>query len=170
MTPSYQQSLWKQFGATIDMLENALKMCPEKLWDTESRFWYKAYHTLFYLDYYLTVDPDSFTPPTPFTLSEFDPSGAMPDRTYTKDELLSYLDASREKCHRVIASLNDDLAAKRWINALRDYSFFEMLIYNMRHVQHHTAQLNLLLRQGINDSPGWISQTAADVNELAAAS
>lgn len=27
----------------------------------------------------------------------------------------------------------------------------------MRHVQHHTAQLNLLLRQEINDAPKWVS-------------
>jgi hypothetical protein len=165
MNTSYQQTLWKQFDATIDMLENALEMCPENLWDNENKFWYKAYHTLFYLDYYLTVDPDSFAPPAPFTLSEFDPAGSRPDRTYTKDELISYLGASREKCRNVIASLNDELAAKRWINALRDYSFFEMLIYNMRHVQHHTAQLNMLLRQGIDDAPGWVSQTEMEMQE-----
>jgi hypothetical protein len=163
MTASYQQSLWKQFGATIDMLENAITMCPEKLWDTDSLFWYKAYHTLFYMDYYLSPDPDSWAPPKPFTLSEFDASGKMPDRTYSKDELLAYLRVSREKCNRVIASLNDELAAKRWINPQRDYSFFEMLIYNMRHVQHHTAQLNMLLRQGINDAPRWVSQTVGEL-------
>ena len=33
----------------------------------------------------------------------------------------------------------------------------EVLLYNMRHVQHHVAQLNLLLRQSINDAPNWVS-------------
>jgi hypothetical protein len=32
----------------------------------------------------------------------------------------------------------------------------------MRYVQHHSAQLNLLLRQGIKNAPGWVSQ-AEDV-------
>src|SRR6476646_2144254 len=85
MDNELKESLWKQFGASIDMLENALRLCPDELWDTENKFWYNAYHCLVYLDYYLTVEPGNFLPPPPFTLSEFDPSGAMPDRVYTKN-------------------------------------------------------------------------------------
>ncbi len=54
MDASLKEILWKQFGAAIDMLENALVACPNELWNTTSEFWYIAYHTLFYLDYYLT--------------------------------------------------------------------------------------------------------------------
>ena len=36
------------------------------------------------------------------------------------------------------------------------YNVIEILLYNMRHVQHHAAQLNLLLRQAINDAPEWV--------------
>jgi uncharacterized damage-inducible protein DinB len=46
-----------------------------------------------------------------------------------------------------------------WKNEYRSFTIFELLLYNMRHVQHHAAQLNLLLRQGINDAPRWVSQT-----------
>src|ERR1043166_8843442 len=91
MNPNIRDILWKQFGAAIDMLENAITMCPDRLWDNEGRFWYNAYHCLFYLDYYLTLEPENFSPPAPFTLSEFDASGALPERTYSKEELLSYL-------------------------------------------------------------------------------
>jgi hypothetical protein len=153
-----KQSLWKQFGAAIDMLENAIVICPAEHWDTKTKFWYNAYHCLFYLDYYLTTDPQNFSPPSPFTLSEFDPSGAMPGRTYTKEELLSYLNQDRKKCHSLIASLTSELAARRWVNEYKDFSVFELLLYNLRHVQHHAAQLNLLLRQSINDAPRWVSQ------------
>ena len=159
MDGSLKEIVWKQFGASIDMLENAMKECPDELWDNELKFWYNAYHTLFYLDYYLTLDPEIFLPPSPFTLSEFDPAVILPERVYSKEELLNYLQLSRIKCHILIAGLTNELASKRWINAYRDYSIVEMLIYNMRHVQHHAAQLNLLLRQGINKAPAWISQT-----------
>ncbi len=155
----WKQTLWKQFGASIDMLENAMQICPPEFWSTETKFWYCAYHCLFYLDYYLSTHPDNFIPPQPFTLSEFDPSGAMPDRVYTKGELLAYLNHSRKKCYDLITSLDDELAAKRWIDSYRNYSTFEILIYNMRHMQHHAAQLNLLLRQGMDDGPKWVSQT-----------
>jgi hypothetical protein len=162
MKNDINQSLWKQFGASIDMLENSIQACPPELWSTETKFWYYAYHCLFYLDYYLSTDPEHFIPPQPFTLSEFDPSGAMPGRAYTKGELLAYLNHSRKKCHDLIASLNDELADRRWIDPYRNYSMFEMLIYNMRHVQHHAAQLNLLLRQGRDDAPRWVSRTTED--------
>jgi uncharacterized damage-inducible protein DinB len=35
----------------------------------------------------------------------------------------------------------------------------ELLLYNMRHVQHHTAQINLILRQIIDSAPRWVGVT-----------
>src|SRR5687767_6613522 len=122
-----KETLWKQFGAANDMLGNAMHACPDKYWADSSQFWYISYHTLFYLDYYLSEDPSSFTPPAPFTLSEFDPSGPMPERVYNKEELLSYLQFCRGKCHDLIARLSNESMAKRWINAYRNYNLVEML-------------------------------------------
>jgi uncharacterized damage-inducible protein DinB len=34
----------------------------------------------------------------------------------------------------------------------------ELLLYNMRHVQHHAAQLNMLLRQAGAPQPDWVSK------------
>jgi hypothetical protein len=160
MDISFRKTLWHQFGASIDMLENAIVLCPDYFWDTETKFWYNAYHCLFWLDYYLTLTPLTFSPPQPFTLSEFDHDGAMPERTYTKEELLVYLRASREKCRGLLSGLTDETASQRWVNEYKDYSVFEILLYNMRHVQHHAAQLNLLLRQEIDNAPRWVGQSA----------
>lgn len=157
MDQSFKETLWGQFGASIDMLENAIVLCPPTSWDTEKKFWYNAYHCLFYLDYYLTLKPENFAPPSPYTLSEFDPDGAMPERTYSKAELLTYLQHCRDKCHDLIVNLTDEIAISRWVNPYKNYSVFEVLLYNMRHVQHHAAQLNLLLRQDIDDAPRWVS-------------
>ncbi len=68
MDTLWRTALWQQFGATIDMLENALLACPSthwngRLWSDHSdhplppeyaEFWYITYHTLFWLDLYLT--------------------------------------------------------------------------------------------------------------------
>lgn len=161
MDESLKVILWEQFGGTIDMLENALLMCTDDLWDTPEKFWYNAYHTLFYLDYYSTESPDNFAPPAAFTLSEFEADGQLPERTYSKKELIDYLQFGRNKTHQLIAGLTKEIAAKRFINTSRNYSVLEMIIYNMRHVQHHTAQLNLLLRQNLNVAPQWVSRTKA---------
>ncbi len=158
MDQSLKQLLWHQFGAAIAMLENAINACPDNLWNIESQFWYRSYHTLFYLDYYSSTDPKNFTPPAPFTLSEFDSSGKLPDRVYGKAELISYLQFGKQKCYELINGLTTEIAEQRFVNVARDYSMLEIIVYNMRHVQHHVAQLNLLLNQGGVQSPGWVSR------------
>ena len=87
---TWRAIIWQQFGAAIDMLENAMLACPNKLWSNRSQrpeFWYVTYHTLFWLDLYLSDSVEGFTPPAPFTLDELDPAGLLPKRVYTKDEL-----------------------------------------------------------------------------------
>lgn len=165
--PALRSSLWKQFGAAIDMLENAMLACPEEAWGGRGRqpeFWYTIYHTLFFLDLYLGGSLEGFHPPEPFTLSELDPEGALPDRIYTKAELHAYLEHGRRKCRARIASLTAEEATRRcgieWI----DCDNVEMLLYNMRHVQHHAAQLNLLLRQTGEEPPRWVKRAQSGLS------
>jgi hypothetical protein len=163
MEDSLKTILWKEFGAAIDMLENAVAACPESRWKDNSKFWYNAYHVIFFLDYYLTEEEEKFHPPAPFTLSEFNPDGEMPERVYDKSELITYIRYCREKCRKLISELTDENMQKRFINKYRNYSRLEIIIYNMRHVQHHAGQLNLLLRQNGNEPPDWVSQTKAEM-------
>jgi hypothetical protein len=155
-----KEGIWNQFGASIDMLENAINACPEVHWATDSKFWYHAFHCLFFTDYYLSLEPKTFSPPEPFTESEFEDK--MPECVYTKDELLTYSQFCRDKCRHLISGLTEDAFNARWINqsGTMDYSVFEILLYNMRHVQHHAAQLNLILRQTIDDAPDWVSRAS----------
>ena len=152
--------LRRQFGAAIDMLENAMAACPDALWGDRARqpeFWYVAYHTLFFLDLYLTGTLEGFAPPAPFTMSEVDPAGVMPERVYTKDELLAYLRHGRAKCHAAIEAMTDGEGALPagfpWLQLSRA----ELLLDNLRHVQHHAAQLNLILRQVTDSAPRWVA-------------
>ena len=166
MDSALKTMLWQQFGASMDMLENAMNACPDEVWGNATQkpesmqdFWYIAFHTLFWLDFYLSTTPDGFMPPAPYTLGEFDPGGVMPDRVYSKAELLAYLEHGREKCRTLIAGLTDERAQARFRIWRMDYSRLELLLYNMRHVQHHAAQLNLLLRQHGAVPPDWVGRT-----------
>lgn len=157
MNNSIKAELWKQFGASLDMFENAIEKCPAELWDDERQFWYITFHTLWWTDLYLSADPVNFNPPEPYNLDELDPAGVLPPRTYSKQEMLSYLDHCRNKLKEL---LNDPRFSElRWNNERRDFSMFEMELYNMRHVQHHTGQLNMLLGKIDHDLPIWVSQT-----------
>jgi len=159
-----KESLWNQFGASIDMLKNAIAMYPEERWHTNRKFFYMAYHVLVFLDYYLTFPAGPMSSSLPFTITEKNlPPEALddiiPNKIYSKEELLEYLNTNREKCRKLIFSLTEEKISERWINEWgKNYSLLEILLYNMRHVQHHTAQLNMMLSQETNNSPDWVSR------------
>jgi len=92
-------------------------------------------------------------------LDERDPE-AVPERAYTKDELQNYLERGREQCRSLIASSTDKSFGEHLAIGSFEGSRMELLLYNLRHVQHHAAQLNLILRQQIDSAlVGYAKQT-----------
>ena len=160
MNDFWRSAIRQQFRAANDMLGNAIQACPDSVWSGEPprAFWYIAFHTLFFLDMYLApVGEAEFRPPPPFGLTEL-ADGVPPERTYTKDELLAYLDHCRKRLDAVMAAMTE-----AWVVASCPFDYRamgngELLLYNMRHVQHHAAQLNMLLRQRTNSAPDWVSK------------
>ena len=158
--------IWQQFGAAIDTLDEVLRACPDDLWRARlwdnpserpeySQVWYRVYHTLFWLDLYLTGAEEGFAPPAPFSLVEMQEDD-LPERSYTKDELQAYLAYCRRKCQATIEALTDETAQRRCRFAWGDVSFVELQLYNMRHVQEHAAQLSLLLGQQGVSTTDWV--------------
>ncbi|MBI1801372.1 MAG: DinB family protein [Chloroflexi bacterium] len=161
MDTIWKTIIWSQFGAAIDMLDNALLACPDALWSDRSQqneYWYVAYHALFWLDLYLSGSEEGFAPPAPFTLVEMDPAGLLPERPYTKDELRVYLEHGRQRCRAAIDGLTDETAHRRCAFSWGEVSFAELLLYNLRHVQEHASQLLLILGQNTGSAPGWVTK------------
>ena len=158
MNDIWRTALWQQFGAAIDMLDNAIFACPDNVWSDDTpqpQFWYIAFHTILILDLYLSETADGFVPPAPFTLSEIDPAGVDPE-PYAREELRRYLRHARDKCRTTIEAMTDEHAARHCHFPWLDISAADLLLYNMRHVQHHTGQLNLILRQRTDSAPLWV--------------
>jgi hypothetical protein len=162
-------SIWQQFGAVIDYLAETVTACPNELWLAAlwqtpnktpefAQFWYVTYHTLFWLDLYLTGAEEGFLPPAPFTLIEQDDEGPLPERVYTKAELQAYLQACRQKCRATIATLTDEMARRHCVFGWGECSFLELLVYNLRHVHGHASQLNMLLGQNGISTPDYVTQ------------
>lgn len=160
MDTTWKAILWRQLEAAIDMLENAVRACPEEIWSDRSRkpeYWYVVYHTLFFLDLYSFGSVEGFVPPVPFNLDELDPAGILPERPYTKEELLTYLEHGRGKCRAAVAAMTAEKAQQRSPFAWLDTTEGELLLTTLRHVQHHAAQLNLILRQTTDSAPRWVA-------------
>ena len=95
MQVDWRASTWNQFGAAIDMFRDAIHLCPNHLWTTivytdpdderYGQFWFIAYHTLHWLDLFLSGTGEGFRPPSPFN------GGVLPEQPYTKEQILEYL-------------------------------------------------------------------------------
>ncbi len=164
-------TLWRQFGAAIDSLGVALRNCPDELWEGRlwddqpgqwvapgfATFWYLGYHTLFWLDLYLTGAEEGFAPPAPFDLVEMEDGESLP-RVYTRDELLGYLEICRQRCQATITSLSGEEAARLCRFPWGEVTFAELQLYSLRHVQEHGAQLHMFLGQQAGVSAEWTPQ------------
>ena len=152
--------LWRQFAVAIDALGDALRGCPDDLWEKPlwpdepdqwvaagfSRFWYLGYHTLFWLDLYLTGAEEGFAPPRPFDLVEMRAGELLP-RVYAREELLGYLGICRGRCRETIEALSTEQAYQPCRFPWGEAPFGELLLYVLRHVQEHAAQLHMFLGQ-----------------------
>jgi uncharacterized damage-inducible protein DinB len=161
------EMLWRQFAIAIDSFGEALRGCPDELWEERlwedepdqwvaagfSAYWYLCYHTLFWLDLYLTGAEEGFAPPAPFDLVEMEANEVLP-RTYTREELLGYLITCRERCQETITTLSVAQAYRMCRFPWGELPFAELLLYTMRHVQEHAAQLHMFLGQhGVRTNP-----------------
>jgi hypothetical protein len=162
MDATLKTSLWRQFGAAIDTRADAIKACPDSLWmanlwdDADDprygQFWHLAYHTLSWLNLYLTSSAEGFAPPPPFV------RGALPETPYTKAQINTYLKHCRQKCQTVIQALTDEQAYRICRFSWMEPTFLELQLYCMRHVQEHAAHMHLFLGgQGVPVSD-WISK------------
>jgi hypothetical protein len=163
---SWNTIIWQQFGAALDMLENALTACPADLWRDSiwedptdapeyTQYWFIVFHTLAWLDRYLSGAPQGFTLPPPFI------SGALPDQPYTQAELQAYAAHCRQKGREIFAALTDEQASQPCVFPWGEpVSYGEMQLHNLRHVQEHASQLSLHLGRKTGTAPDWVSRGA----------
>ncbi|MBK8027715.1 MAG: DinB family protein [Chloroflexi bacterium] len=161
MDAMLKMGIWEQFGAAIDMLDDAIRLCPDSLWTSVvwkdpddaryGQYWYVAYHTVVWLDLYLFGASEGFAPPPPFV------RGQLPEQPHTKEQVRTYLAQCRQKCQSTLEGLTDEKAQQickfNWIET----PYLILQIYSMRHVQEHAAQLNLLLGQHDVPELDWVA-------------
>lgn len=147
------------------MLRGAVQACPETFWTDpafENQFWRIAFHTLFYVHFYLKPEADFVPWAKEIPNANFmGPSPLLPDGLWiiegynTREEILEYIDM-------IEAMLPDALAAYPlegpsgfdWIS----FSRLELHIYNIRHVQHHAGQLIERLRANGYGGVDWVGK------------
>lgn len=161
MTDHVKQVLANQFDAALCMLNESVEKCPPALWDGtvgKYPFWQVAYHTLCFVDLYLSPDEATF----PFR-ADLHPRGwrefadEYPSRRFEPREVRKYLAICRQKARDVVtAETTASLEGPTGFPG-RPATRLELHVYNIRHIQHHTGQLSAYLRRSDPSiDPRWI--------------
>lgn len=146
------------YRAIFKMIRNAMDKCPESLWyerTDEPSFWHQVYHTVFYIDFYLSESPQNFQKPE--TIISVTPDlGKMPENTLSQQQIADYMDTVSKKCKEVLDGLTPtELEGENkfgWTGA----TLAHRLIYNIRHAQHHVGRMNSILERKVGGSVGWV--------------
>ncbi len=77
--------------------------------DPHSAVWYAALHLVYTLDWNFSARASSWEPPPPFRKGDLD-AGRLPQRTYTREESLSYMAYVHEKTRATLAAVAGDEA------------------------------------------------------------
>ena len=169
-----RSTLERQYRAALAMLHDAIERCPEALWDDPTptnAFWQVAYHTLYFTHLYLQPVEASFRPWSGHQGDVQHPDGiAGPNdlasplpllpEPYTREQVLAYAAHLEAMLHDRVEAL-DLLAPESGFWWYR-MSKLEHQLVNLRHVQHHAAQLADRVRNHAGVGVGWVSSRAAD--------
>lgn len=173
MPEAIRDALWQQYAGAIAMLDNAVVACPDELWaaplwkvsgdsgstaDT-SEFWSLAAHAARWLERYFEAAPEE-------EFASLRSAAALtpePGARLSKEQVRGALATLRQRCHDVLGVLNETELQRpvsyEWI-AKEPFPYIELLIYNLRHLQEHAAQLSLFLGQhGVPDEAlDWVGR------------
>lgn len=143
--------LVSQYKACLGMLRTALEKVPAKEWNTEEYHnpnWQIAYHTLWAVKFYLGANPESFVPWDNSIAGaeslggnyewENPEDGVVLEGFHTKEELLLFIDDLENILQIAVEALPLEASSGfEWYPISR----LEFHINNIRHIQHHTAQI-----------------------------
>ena len=171
MSDILRELLRNQFEAAFCTLSLCLEQCPDELWQepvSNEPFSRVVFHTLFFTDLYLSTDEESFRQQQ-FHIENAGLFGDYeqiewrdPVGIYERAPLHEYFRFCRAKAIEVIAAETDELLAAPCGFPRRDYSRAELLVYSLRHIQHHVAQLSLRLRLSANIGIPWVGSGRSD--------
>jgi hypothetical protein len=157
-----------QYHAALAMLRESLEQCPAGVWSRSGHvnsFWQIAYHTLFFAHLYLQPNEAAFEPwehhqaevqHEDGLAGPVDPESTLPliPEPYTRAEVLTYWKVCNDLVDGAVdaMNLNEPSSGFSWYKV----SKFEHQIINIRHIQHHTAQLADRLRSAADVGIRWV--------------
>ncbi|MHC4959364.1 MAG: hypothetical protein ACYTGN_13430 [Planctomycetota bacterium] len=162
-----RSALKNQYHAALAMLGQAIRSCPDELWEDTTHTnaaWQLAYHTLFFAHMYMQPSEAAFAPwaghradcQVPDCIpGPPDPNSDLPllPPPYTREQALEYWRLCVDMVDPVIDG-QDVLAADSGFSWY-PISKLEHHMVNLRHIQHGAAQLADRLRANADIGVDW---------------
>lgn len=165
-TAAFTGPLKNQYHQALATLREAIELCPDDLWlDTgpTNAFWQVAYHALFFAHFYLGQDAATFQPWAEHQRDnqnedgipgDPDPESTLPliPRPYSKEQALRYwavVDGMVDGAVDAMDLTRNDSGFHYRMSKL------EHQLVNLRHIQHHAAQLADRLRDALDVGVKW---------------
>ena len=163
---TFRDATLGQFYAALRTLFECVERCPDSVWTEpvhELKFCQSAFHASFFADLYLDNSFEEMKMQA-FHLEhesvfrdyeEFSPK--KPEHEYERSWVKLYVQHCRDKATNVINAETSETLVQEVSFDWLDITRAEMHIYNLRHIEHHAAQLILRLRQqGVEVGGGWV--------------
>jgi hypothetical protein len=150
MIETVRTMLTGQLEASLAMLKQCIQACPPEHYEgkiANGSFRTIAYHTLFYVDYYLSPTENAFELRELHRRGGDERLSGVVSPGLAKDDILAYVEICRNKLLETIASETAaSLEGPSGFTRL-PISRGELHLYNLRHIQHHTGAMSAYLRR-----------------------
>lgn len=173
-TEALRATLKSQYRAALAMLRESVELCSDDLWfskEHENACWQLAYHALFFAHAYLQPVIAAFRPwqhhqsnvqHEDGIAGPADPNSSLPllPTPYTKAEVLEYWNF----CDQLVDAAVDALDLHSTESGFPRYKIpkLEHQIVNIRHIEHHMAQIADRLRFSANLGVRWVGGSPCD--------
>lgn len=167
MLATLKELLVHQYEASLSALNLCIVRCPDENWNTPVAKWQfcrAAFHAAFFADLYLQPGDDiaafkrqSFHVERGDAFRDYEElEDRPPVLLYEKPFVLSYLRHVRQKAQGTASHESAETLAGPSGFHWRKCSRAELHVYNIRHIQHHAAQLSLRLRFDADVDIPWV--------------
>jgi hypothetical protein len=149
----------RHFEPTLEMLRETVRACPDELWDARDEgapFWQYAYHTLFWLDFWLTDSPEAFQAPSFHTGDALIETGQTPSVPFSRAQIDGYLEQVDAKCTAFFEELTLDRLTQEAEFFERMWAVGDRILMQLRHIQHHVGHMNCILKRKTGKAPEWV--------------
>lgn len=171
MLDAFKQLIANQFEASLCTITLCAERCPDSHWNTRIAkypFSQVLFHAIFFADYYLGDDADSFRQQSfhienQELFADYEQHKQQePKSVYSREQIELYGNFCRDKASVKIGEETEQTLLAKARFARKNFSRAELHVYNIRHIQHHAAQLVLRLRIDTDVDIPWVRSEWGD--------